>query len=360
VLTLTVLAYAGANSLYGGEREEMVVSILMPLVLDPGRWAQIVRFSLGQAAYVFTSTLGLFVMATLIGAWNLLRAEQPDEQARRRLVLFATVAAACFYGFAVIGTLVYRYDADPGFGFEHYFFIGRYGDPTAWLLTIAGASIVVGPNVLQGRWLRYLIFITPVLFALAIVPLSRIKFVPSVYCGLSILARYRAGEFPWLHVLVAVAVVSATVVAWGRFRRGTPFLLAFIAFHAFSVETGMRYTRARAMQVDHTLQAAKWLDQETEQDISVCYDWTISRERAPGGIKKMANVYRAMAFATYPRDFVALHTDPRDASCDFVYTARRRSTASDAATVWGNEDYVLLDVRAEDEANSGSEPLEAP
>jgi hypothetical protein len=345
IATSAILPYVVYLQLVGGSRESSYVSVLLRFVGSPDKWVYGFTFTTGQLLYIFASTAFWALPVVAVSVGRCLRCPRPPRVdgviERNRFFLFLASSSLFFVGFCVVHMLL-KYDLQP----EHRFsFIGRYNDPPVFLVMVGA----IGALSIRDRFGRveriFLQVAVPLAVVWAIYVLAPYKFNPSPYSGLALFGNHKIGVTPvGLAVATALCAVVGLQALASRDLRLPVVLGLTLVFNAVTVAHGTKYTIRRAARAAYSLEAAAWIAENIPARDTIGYDYTVRRERAPGGVKNMLNVYRAMHFATYPRPVIAFRTEADLDGADYLYTLASREPPEGLESVWTNGDYTLYQV----------------
>jgi hypothetical protein len=323
-------------------REARYLHHLRVVTLRAERLLFPLRLTGAQAAYLLLST-AYWVVPVLAVVASQVRAS-PDSLEKRRwrnYLTYAVVTSGTFVAF----TLVHLIEK---LRFRHPDFIyGRYDDPAGLLLVIGGLAAVL--------WLRPLTRLQGIVLRVA-APLALCFALAEIWddrpSGIneSGLALFGLALPPLVLLLGAVTATLLNQLSDRRDLYARAAQVFFIGFCLLTNWAGMTHTIARAQKGAHSLEAAGWIAANVPVDATIGYDGRVGRWKAPGGVKEMMGVYRAMLFGTYPRRCVLVNTHAELQEVDYLYTLSEDysrtekigdSTLTDA---WTNGAYVLYRV----------------
>jgi hypothetical protein len=321
-------------------RESIYADTVLDFVKSPENWAAIGRYAWGQFCYVFIATAFWVVPVLIILILQArLRRNEPDAMRWRGFIAFTVTGALGFVAFC-LAHLMFKVRRDPDISLLIF---GRYDDPAAWLLVVAGLAAIAAvkqPTLLQTAILR---FVTPFLLCLAIFTLyGPQKWATVNQTGMAILAQGPPPPEYWVAFAVSVTLVCQVSLT-SRFGR-VLLLSLFIAFQVATIDKGLEMIRARTRRIARSLEAATWIHENVPTTSRIGFDHSVSHERAPRGYKAMWNVYRAMFFCVYPRPAILVKSEEHLRDCDFFYTTVRAEIPAPMPVAWTNGDYTLYRV----------------
>jgi hypothetical protein len=331
------IPYVGYIRIFGSARESRYATSLSSLLQKSETWIDAIQLSLCQLGYVFLSGGAWTLPLVLLVAWQI--KDSAGGEKWKGFLTFNIGSAAGFLGLSLIH-LIPKVARGGGNGWFTY---GRYADPGLLLLVIAGLACAFFPlrDASPSRWLYRLL--APILFVVAMINFADTNWSPVNQIGLALFANSDN-----LHLELTIAAL----VVFGLFQINpnnasfrTILLLSLVVFNVLTLREGMIYTEVRAKRGEYALAGANWIVANTAPDARIGFRWDITGERAPGGIKKMWNTYRAMMFRTYPRSFVQVNKETDLDKVDYLYTLRSRPMTSDETLVWSNQHYGVYQIR---------------
>jgi hypothetical protein len=303
------------------------------------------QLAVSQLRYLFLST-GYWVLPVVVVVAMQARRRFPDPVRRTWIdyLVYAGLTGAGFLAFAVAHlTIKQRVTWDGSLIF------GRYDDPAGFLLFVAGLAGVFALQPLTVVQRVLLRVVAPIALCVVLgTGVLTVRWTPVNDAGLSILAL---GNVSVLVVLLVVAFATSVTQLVEEKRFLVPAALVCVLVLAVaSNRQGMTYTITRARIVAHALAGSRWISANLPADARVGYDGSVMAAKAPVlGIRSVGDVYRAMLFATYPREPVVVHSPDALARVDYLYSTAAAQTfaatgAASLTKVWANEEYALYRV----------------
>lgn len=218
---------------------------------------------------------------------------------------------------------------------------GRYGDTVALLVLIWGLGLAFSNRVWQETRLgAYLLVFVFMFFGLirvygwtedTINQAGWYAFLiadPSVYWG-----------------IVALLVLSSlSVLIPGKLMLRVS-LLCLVVFSVWTIKIGYQRAQKRAQLVYHSLEVGEHIQSLLPVDTCISIDRKTGKEKAPGSIKRMSDVYRALYFLAYPRSINLAATAEEKTRCPYYFYKQSLIPESDWEPLWTNGDYVLYKLR---------------
>lgn len=322
------------------KREARYLGTIATIIEDPWCWWLTLRITLTQLKYVLLVTGG-FCFPAFIASYLIRRPEggprpRPRIGHLRSFTLLAGLAMLAIIELHIIRKIQFNIkDVD--------FIFGRYADPIAFLILIAGLAAL--PLLQRARLKSAGVFVVRILAPVAIaVSIARVWNDSQIasfnqtglagFCG--------SPKYPIHYAMAAVAVVA--IVFQLPLRRkwfARSLVLMFIAWSVFSSTRGMNvYVYPRAELIARSQQAGSWLAANSPPDTRVGFDRKVFRSDSPTW-RTMGLHYQAMVFAMYPREFGFIGDDDTMRKFDYLFTCNTRAPTPDLPVAWTNGDYVL-------------------
>lgn len=352
-VALMVLPYLAVSRLLGSTRLQLSYLRVVPDVLaHPAKLAVggcLAGWGLNQLLYLAIGGGFLVLPVMLLAAGGGRRfGDSAWDRKKVQLTVFSLVSAAVFVAFCLLH-LSKKLQFNP----ERWSFIyGRYDDPALLLLLMLGVCVLLSvEDWTRGRILAIQTGIVASLALFLVLHGSRI-FPPVNENGLALFAIWPPARYPAPYAAAGLTALLLALAATG-FRRATRTALVaiFITYNIYALTFGYLYTRNRSRLVLHAVEAADWISRHTGPEAAIGLDGAVKDNPAPGSIKEMSNVYRALGVLTHPRkislvDFPDPESVPPDrrAAVDYYFSMRELAARSDLVPVWQNRDYRLYRV----------------
>lgn len=323
-------------------------------------WRPYLYFALSSATqlgYAFVTT-GIWMVPALFATAILYR-RLPKGNTRsewRNLLVYAAVMALILTAFTEVHMSA-RAQMDPG---RANFIIGRYADPAAIVLGLAGLCALM--SIRRCGWIMQLclVFIVPLTLYAALRAFDNRVYHPMHDIGLAALALHKLRQYPDAYFWTPIGVVLAVGLISRYWKVATRVMLVLvIGFNLLTLRNGFTYISKWSLLIAKTMESAEWTVDELPVSAKIVCDKNIRFTSPPPGLpgwkwRNLYNIYMAYVLMVYPRhvEYVKISADPKspieesfgDAEYMLSVYQSVRAVNWGFPIAWHNEDYVIYDL----------------
>lgn len=342
-------------------REERFLGRIFTHLNEPADIVTLLQLTLNHSYYILLAGGAIPILAAVL----FLTMSKVRDYDRSKTYPSGTCAVSgyvCYTVVASLGLLILclvqltvKLHLDPA---DANFIYGRYVDTIALLLMTLGLASFVNcdySQVMQGSRSRALYTATMALSALMLyLALSRVaNWNGNTINQAGLYAFLNMGSSPLIQTSIICVVVGLFIYSTLRNSASLKavLLVGVITFNLWGLSKGWNDASTRSLKISHSLQGATWLTQNSPSDACVSVDSRLAATRAPGSLKDVLDIYRALEFVLYPRTVLHGQSSIELARCQYLYTLaannERYNETSSASHVWrpiwSNKNYVVLE-----------------